>query len=80
MRHLTRARADAEQRRQDYYQLRLAGAPPVDAAQAVGVSDPETRKRYERWFQVTQLGNAEGAERTGRRFDPGNPGRASGSP
>ena len=42
--------AGFEQRRAQYCERRLDGRNSYDAAQSVGVTSPDTRRLYERWF------------------------------
>lgn len=53
---LSRRPAHAEERRQRYYQLRREGADMWVAAAEVGVTEHNSVKRYERWFQAAERG------------------------
>ena len=49
--------AKGRERREHYYELRREGLNHLDAAAAIGVLDPGTRGRYERWFQAVERGD-----------------------
>jgi hypothetical protein len=44
------SRTGSEQRRAAYCENRLEGMSSYEAAQSVGVTSPDTRRLYERWF------------------------------
>jgi hypothetical protein len=67
---LSHSQVKARARREQFCELRRQGVTMWDAAREVGVREPVTAWRYERWFAAAESGQA---------IVPGRPGRVKGT-